>query len=422
VSRPFARTSVAPTGIVLIGLTVMLTVGCARGRLVQRGQVNDALVKDVQARLTAVRGLPFRRPVPARVLDEQALSQLLAEEIGRSAGPTDREHLDTAFAQLGLVAPGTRLEPAMQRLFTRQLAAFYDPRRGELGIAGGTLGASRGMMATVTGRDVVGEITIAHELTHALQDQYWGLPVDPVPVLDSHTDRVLARRALLEGDATWAAFATLAGGRLDEATRARVLEQLDALPGELARSVPDVPPLLRETLAFQYRDGSVFVDQLLLRGDWAAVNRAHDDPPESSEQVLHPERYLSANRDRPTPVVIGGTTALTRAGFAPVVGDTLGEIIIRTRLAQSLPAERAAAAADGWDGDRVMAFARGGESVVVWMTVWDSAADAAEFAGAMTAAEPGAHVERRGARVLVLSGPWPAALPAELWTAPARRR
>ena len=87
----------------------------------------------------------------------------------------------------------------MQDLFTRQLAAFYDPRRGELGIAGSTLGGARKVMSSVTGRDVVGEITIAHELTHALQDQHWGLPVDPVPVLDADTDRVLARACATRG-------------------------------------------------------------------------------------------------------------------------------------------------------------------------------------------------------------------------------
>ena len=407
----------------MLCLAASLAAACGRGRLVQRGQVNDALVNDVRTRLVATRGLDFRRPVPVRVLDDQAVSVLLTEEIGRSASPVDRAHLETAFAQLGLVAPGTRLEPAMQELFTRQLAAFYDPRRGELGIAGSTLGGARKVMATVTGRDVVGEITIAHELTHALQDQHWGLPVDPVPVLDAHTDRVLARRALLEGDATWAAFATLAGGRLDDTMRARVINQLDAMPAELARSVPNVPPLLRDTLAFQYRDGTIFVDQLLLRGGWAAVDKAHADPPVSSEQVLHPERYLSVDRDRPTPVVIGGTTALTRAGFTPVAGDTLGEIIIRSRLATALPPERAVAAASGWDGDRLLVFTRGADSVVAWMTAWDSVADAAEFADAMKAAEPDAFVERRDARVLVLRGPWPPELPHDVWAAarPAAR-
>ena len=407
----------------MLCLAASLATACGRGRLVQRGQVNDSLVNDVRTRLVATRGLDFRRPVPVRILDDQAVAVLLTEEIERSASPADRAHLETAFAQLGLVAPGTRLEPAMQDLFTRQLAAFYDPRRGELGIAGSTLGGARKVMSSVTGRDVVGEITIAHELTHALQDQHWGLPVDPVPVLDADTDRVLARRALLEGDATWAAFATLAGGRLDDAMRARVINQLDAMPAELARSAPTVPPLLRDTLAFQYRDGTIFVDQLLLRGGWAAVDKAHADPPTSSEQVLHPERYLSVDRDRPTPVVIGGTTALTRAGFTPVAGDTLGEIIIRSRLAKALPTERAVAAASGWDGDRLLVFTRGADSVVAWMTAWDSAADAAEFADAMKAAEPDAFAERRDARVLVLRGPWPPDLPHDVWAAapPAAR-
>jgi len=65
-----------------------------------------------------------------------------------------------------------------------------------------------------------------------------------------------------------------------------------------------------------------------------------------------------------------------------------------------LPSEQAARIAEGWDGDRLVAFARGTDLVVAWMTVWDTERDAVEFAGAITQVVPGTSVERRGRRVL----------------------
>lgn len=391
---------------------------CGPGRLVRHGAVNAELVTQVRQRLVAARGLDFTRPVPTRALAPADVSAAVGDELARSLSPEDRTRAELVYAHLALVPPGTQLEPAMQRLFTTQLAAFYDPRTGSLAVATGAVdagGPALRVLMAVTGRDLVGELVVAHELTHALQDQHWGLPTDAEPATATDTDRILARRALLEGDATWASFATVAGGRLDDDTRARVLVQLDGLRGQLATSVPDVPPLLRDMLAFQYRDGTRFVDQLLARGGWPAVDRAEADPPTSSEQVLHPERYLAAARDTPTPLDVTGTASLARAGFEPILADTLGEAVIRILASWTLPPVEAGRVADGWDGDRLVTFVRGTDLVIVWMTAWDTVTDAIEFAGALPRMIPDIHVERRGTRVLALLGPWPDALPAAVW-------
>jgi hypothetical protein len=402
-------------------LVVLATASaCGPGRLVRRGAVNDVLVTQVGQRLVATRGLDFTRPVPTRALAPADVSAVIANEVSRTLSPEDRTRAELVYGRLGLVPAGTELEPAMQRLFTTQLAAFYDPRTGSLAVATGAVnvgGPPLRVLTTVTGRDLLGELVVAHELTHALQDQHWGLPTDPEPGTRTNTDRILARRALLEGDATWASFATVAGGGLDDDTRARVLRQLDGLRAQLAAALPDVPQLLRDTLAFQYQDGTKFVDRLLARGGWPAVDRAQGDPPTSSEQVLHPERYLAAARDTPTEVDVTGTAILTRAGFEPILADTLGEAVIRVYAGKVLLPADAARVADGWDGDRLVAFTRGDDLVVAWMTVWDTDRDAIEFAEALPRMAPGVHVERRGARVLALLGAWPDALPARIWAA-----
>src|SRR5207249_1181403 len=186
------------------------------------------------------------------------------------------------------------------------------------------------------------------------QDQHYHLPTRPEPLLDGHGDRELARHALLEGDATLAGFAYVLGRQLDRRMIGVVEQQLHGVPAELAKKYPDLPELLRASLAFQYDDGTAFVGQALAAGGWAAVDRAHLDPPESTEQVLHPARYY-ADRDRPIAVRLGGTDGLEAAGFRRILEDTLGELEIRVLVARALPAQPAAGVAAGWGGDRLRA-------------------------------------------------------------------
>jgi hypothetical protein len=385
---------------------------------VRHERVNDDLVAAVALRLEAARHLALKHPVPTRALGPAEIAAAIDADLRRTFPPGDRERTEATYELVGLVPSGTRLEPAMERMLTTQLAAFYDPHAKVLVVAKQAVvgrGAGLRLFTTVTGRDLMGELVVSHELTHALQDQYWGLPADSEPATASNTDRLLARRALLEGDATWASFATVSGGTLDDATRARVLRQMNGLSAELATALPDVPSLLRDALAFQYQGGTIFVDRLLARGGWAAVDRAEADPPVSTEQVLHPERYLAARRDEPTPVVLGMTPGLRSAGYQLVLADTLGELVMRSLFARVFPFEQAARIAEGWDGDRLVTFARGQDLVVAWMSVWDSERDAVDFADSITRAVPATSVQRRGRRVLVLRGPAPPGMAAQLW-------
>ncbi|HTD27093.1 MAG TPA: hypothetical protein VK649_08950, partial [Candidatus Elarobacter sp.] len=176
------------------------------------------------------------------------------------------------------------------------------------------------------------------------------------------------------------------------------------IPGELAKKYPDLPELLRASVAFQYDDGTTFVGQALAAGGWAAVDRVHLDPPESTEQVLHPQRYYD-DRDRPIVVTLRGTDRLEATGFTRILEDTIGELGIRVLATRALPAERAVLVAAGWGGDRLRALQRGADLVLVWMTAWDSPADAGEFADALPGLVADARVERREERVLVLLGP-----------------
>lgn len=388
-------------------VAALLAAACGPGRVVRGGAVNMDLLAAIRTGLARLRGLEFTAQVPASPLSAMEVRARLARELDETFQPGEIERVTAVEVRLGLLPEGTVLRPIYERLFESQIAAFYDPRAKDLGISTEALGAGGfwiGMLSTLTNHDFVGELLISHELTHALQDQHFGLPTTPEPLTDSHGDRLLARHALLEGDATLASFAYVGGGRLDARTVELVTGQMHGLPAQLEAQYPDLPDAVRDPLAFQYDDGTSFAADAYLRGGWAEVDRAHRDPPASTEQVLHPARYFE-QRDPPVEIALGGTDQLEAAGWRPSVEDTVGELGIRILIGHGLSPAGAAAAADGWGGDRLRALARGDDLVLVWMTAWDREADAVDFAGALPVVRPDARIERRGARVLVVLGP-----------------
>ncbi len=382
--------------------------GCGPGRVVRHGQVNEDALAVVRDELPAVRGLAFRAPVPASAVDREALRATLSAELDRSYHPGDLERLEAVMKRLGLLPQETSLRSALQRIYEQEGAGFYDPRSKRLILATHALDVGGwwvNVLTTITRRDLVGEMLVAHELTHALQDQHWGVPADPEPVTDAHGDRQLARRALLEGDATLSGFAYVVGKPLDRGWTDWLTRRLHGTADELRARYPDVPEAVRATVAFQYDEGTAFAAHAFTHGGWPAVDGAEARPPTSTEQVLHPLRYFNGQRDEPIEIALGGTEGLERDGWTRVLEDTLGELDVRLLAGRFLPAPRAASVADGWGGDRLRALARGDELVLVWMTAWDAPADAAEFAAAVPEIVPEARVDERATRVLVLLGP-----------------
>ena len=162
-------------------------------------------------------------------------------------------------------------------------------------------------------------------------------------------------------------------------------------------------PILQRELLFPYLDGQGFVEHIHAGGGWAAVDAAWLDPPRSTEQVMHPERYPD---DLPVALELPDVAALLGPGWTAGYVTTMGELRIGVFVADDEPFTMAdlvlgaklpsAAAADGWGGDRIVtADGPDGAWTVAWQTAWDTSEDAAEFATAAREAMadlPGAHV------------------------------
>ncbi len=329
-----------------------------------------AAIAEVEAAVPPLRGLEPRAEVPNRILDAAGLHAELLRLFDEAATPAEYAAQSRFGERLGLLPAGSDLRALQLALLEEEALGFYDQD-------------TRQMTLVQRGGAAFGPLeraTLAHEYTHALQDQHFRLADLGLDDL-AQGDRALARLALVEGDASllmqqWAAQ------NLSFAEALKVLIQ--ALDPRQQAVLAGMPPILQRQLTFPYLDGLTFVTGLQAAGGWTAVDAAYSRPPDSTEQILHPEKYTVGEG----PVAVTSPDDLGRlgAGWTETLTDTEGELTISVWLEPSAGAKGAGAAAAGWGGDRVTMYeGPDGAWLIVWSTAWDTPADAAEFAAAAAA-------------------------------------
>jgi hypothetical protein len=327
---------------------------------------------EIREAVADIRGLEPTSSVDPVTIDEAQLRENLEAELDAEQTPAELAAAEDVLITLGLLPPGSSLRELTLDFQAGQVAGYYSPDRDQLFVVSrsGALGPAE-------------RVTYAHEFTHQLQDQHIDLDTLGIDVSDQ-TDQSLARLALVEGDAS-----TVQSLWTEANLTSRELGELlaSSLDPEALSALRRAPAFLRETALFPYQDGLAFVTRLVASGGFAAVDAAFDDPPDSTEQVLHPDRYL--DREAPIEVSIpSGIPGRLGAGWQDAGRDTLGELVLRVWLREGgIPAGEARAAAAGWGGDRLILLRGPDRAVAVGLlTTWDSAADAAEFADAASAA------------------------------------
>jgi hypothetical protein len=218
---------------------------------------------------------------------------------------------------------------------------------------------------------------LTHEYVHALQDQHFDL-LGLMLARPFDFDRTEALFALVEGDATSVERRTRGGEQFARLSPEEIARREDERYAPYRRGIGAFfPPLLTETFIFRYRDGLRFVETLRRARPGVSADQLFRRPPRSTEQVLHPEKYLAD--EAPREVALAGD-ALAAEGWRLTATTSLGEVGVRGVLLAGVRAEESRRAAAGWGGDRAFLFEREGRpSLFVWKTLWDTPADAREF-------------------------------------------
>jgi hypothetical protein len=359
--------------------------------LADQGKTTEAVIEYKRAfeqLLPGMRGLAFKHEVKRDVTAREELKHVLLKEIDEEMTPAEFRAGELGMKVLGFLPRDINLKETMVKIYSEEIAAFYDTKTKTMHLIKEPE-AKQNKPPTFLER-LLGKkggfdkdenkTVIAHELTHALADQ--NFDIDHLQkAVKKNDDQDLALSALIEGEATL----TMLGATMDDWNGTVIRDipaaQLDRIFSLLLPLMPlaggaslrEAPVILSETMIFPYLRGLVFCAHLTNRGGWKALDEAYHKPPQSTEQVLHPEKYLN-QPDPPMVIDLGALDAgcdWTEAG-RNVVGEMQLAVLLRRHGGK--------AAAAGWDGDQFAVFEGPQERLgVVWLSTWDSDDDAREF-------------------------------------------
>lgn len=358
-------------------------------------------VADMVVRVSRARGLPVKGEVPSRVLDRAGILARIRAHVEKDIPLDVVATQGEVLAALELVPPEYDFVEGAFQLIQGRIAGYYEPE-------------DRTMYMVDDLDEQEATETLAHELVHALQDQSY--PLAPmVKFVPGDSDRISAAHALIEGDATSAMLDVVAGSAFNVSEGA--LRQLLALSNAVSKEGSAAPKVMQSSLAAPYADGFAFVQGRRTKGGWPEVDAAWRALPETTEQLLHQDKYEARE---PAIRVDPPTFAALGAGFTAAIDDVMGEQGLRLMFEEWTYGATATEAAAGWGGDRYVVARRdeGGQRAVAigWRTVLDTPKDAAEMAAILKQRFGGACRERkalgpiawrrRGNDVVVAAGPF----------------
>jgi len=322
---------------------------------------------EIARQVAALRGLPQTTPFARGVLSRAEIGLKLRERIAKDYSKDEVQIESAVLKRMGLLPLEADYEKLLFELLTEQVAGFYDPYAKTLYIADWLpLDMQRP--------------ALAHEIEHTLQDQHFDLKRFSQPFKEDG-DRQLARSAVVEGDGTALMLEFAARAMNLDTTKmpqmvARLGKQMMQMSMAATPALQQAPLVLRESLVFPYVAGLEFVTTHRANQPWSSIDEVFRDPPDSTEQIIHPEKY--EQRERPVPIT--ATPLTTLPGYKSARRDVLGEMLFRVWFTGRLSETAAAQAAAGWGGDRLVAYTTPGEALpaVLILSAWDSEQDASE--------------------------------------------
>ena len=329
----------------------------------------SAIYTEINGQVRAIRGLDEKVPVEPTILSREEMGQLLTRQLAEESPAPIVAAYERLYHALGVLPKDDKLTDVYGDLLESQVGGLYVPSDKKLYVVSKSGGVGP-----------LEKFLYSHEYTHALQDQNFDLVNFQPDSLADQSDRQLARQALVEGDA-YVTMTYWLQQNLPPSDMGAILaagndpEAQDALKA--------IPPLIAAQITFAALQGTVWALGVQMAGGYAAINAAFADPPESTEQILHPEKW--ASHEPPVDVKLPrDLAAKLGAGWSVGLQDTFGEhqlgVWISSAPATAAFPEPPPASVVGWGGDRMALLdGPGGAWAVVFKTEWDTAADAAEF-------------------------------------------
>ena len=415
---------------------ILLVIVAATSSFAPQGETEEQrffrAADETLAQVARITGLAPKHPIARSLKSREEIRAYIIAHLHEDLPPEKIRADQLALEKFGLIPKGFPLEKFTVDLLTEQVAALYDPKKKEFYIAD--------WIPVELQRTIM-----AHELTHALQDQYFDLE-KWLKEVRTNDDALLARTAVAEGSATAVMLEYLLAPQgkqvqdlsdAEELVRAGLLGQL-----ETESAFGQAPRYLREALIFPYLDGVSFTQRFLALHGWKTFDTVFKNPPASSQEILHPEKYFDGARREA--VSLPDLSKLVPPGWKRLDENVAGEFTTAAILKEFLDEKTATSSArpsrnfgtigaSDWSGDRYQVFENtaAGRTMVVFRTRWATPSAAQQFFEDYTRLLPkkyrrlqktssrpnrfvartedlGVFVRARGREVLVVEGAGPA--------------
>jgi hypothetical protein len=359
----------------------------------------DKIAKEIEQ----IRGLSFKQPVRVETQSAASFGEYVSRELDEVVPESVRKHYGLIVRTLGLYRgpPIEDFSALMSAVMGSQIGAYYDPEK-------------KSFFVVMTGMpEMMQGVMYSHELYHALQDQYFDLARYMEMTRKSgagayNSDMQLARSAVVEGEATYmmslwvmqkmsgkvptrdmmakvvSLQANMSMDQLREMLKqAKVAEAVGSDLKAAVDSAVEIPSFIMDSMLAVYLKGLSFVFAVHEQG-WPAVEKLYAEyPAQSTEQILHPEKWLAHE----APVTFSWPKFEKIAALRDwelLDDDVLGEFQWRIVFKEQGLAAKAESAAAGWNGDRYAVFKRkdSNATLLLLRTSWDSEKEASEFADA----------------------------------------
>lgn len=311
-----------------------------------------------------IRGLSAKKSIGFKLLNKNQIRDFIVDQIHKEYSDEDLKNEETFLKILGLVPEDFKLGNFYIDLYTEQAAGIYDYTSKNFYIADWM-------------PDFLLDPVIFHEAIHALDDQYFDLQNYFHKGLSN--DEKFARAAIIEGEGTYFMLKYLLnsiGGEMDKNidydSFSDLFENLPLLPQ--TEVVSKAPNFIKNQMLFPYIKGMSFISNFLEKHSLKDLSLLYKNPPESSEQILHPEKY---RKDKPHIKII--KTPIIFEGWKYIYCNNVGEYALFVVLKENLPKEVSQKAADGWGGDFFCIIQKDNKQAVVFRSSWDNEKEAKEF-------------------------------------------
>ena len=350
----------------LVGVLLALLVATPRA-VAGAASLEPAAVREIMRELEQITGLKQRAAVDTERIPRDRVKAFLEQRVREELKPEEIRAEEVALKKFGFLPRDFDLRKTMLDLLSEQAAAFYDFRRKRLFMIEETAGELQ-------------HSVLVHELAHALADQNFGLRRFVERARHSD-DASLARLAVMEGQATWLMSEYLVRRTGQSLRDSPVLLRMMSRAAELSAGqypVFEAAPLyLKETLMFPYTRGMLFQHAVLEKLGAEGFRAVFQHPPESTQQILHPERYLAGERPRTPPL----PSARLPRYYRVLVEGTIGEFDHAVLLRQYVGGAQAESLAGCWRGGRyrVLEHRKTGRTLLAYSSEWQSAACAEQW-------------------------------------------